>query len=157
MTEQELKAAYARWIQHAMVERAGLFKKLVAEHGPEILATVAQHTSDQARDAMQAAELERRDLQGVLDALWNNVGEDLDVTIEERTPTRLVMRVTHCVWAEMFRAQDAANVGFAFFCAYDEGFCQGLNPAITFTRTKTLMQGDDCCDHTYELSSAAAE
>jgi len=31
------------------------------------------------------------------------------------------------------------------------GFCEGLNPAIEFTRTKTLMQGDDCCDHAYAL------
>jgi hypothetical protein len=29
---------------------------------------------------------------------------------------------------------------------------QGLDPAIRFTRTKTLMMGDDRCDHAYELS-----
>jgi hypothetical protein len=154
VTEQELQAAYATWMNRMMVERAVLFKKLVAQHGPEILATVAQHVSDQARDAMQSADLESRDLQAVLDTLWNNIGDQADFTIEEQTPTRLGMRVTRCALADTMRAHDAADVGLAFFCAYDAGFCQGLNPALTFTRTKTLMAGDDCCDHTYELPEA---
>jgi hypothetical protein len=152
MTNQELKAAYAQWMHRTMVERAALFKKLVAQHGQEILATVAQHTSDQARDAMQAAELETRDLQAVVDTLWNQMNDQVEFTIEEQTSTRLAMRVTRCALADAMRALDAGDVGLAFFCAYDEGFCQGLNPAITFTRTKTLMAGDDSCDHTYELA-----
>ena len=45
------------------------------------------------------------------------------------------------------RGLHAAELGFAYYCAYDYGFCQGLNPALQFSRTKTLMQGADSCDH----------
>jgi hypothetical protein len=61
------------------------------------------------------------------------------------------MKVTRCMWANMWRKFGAEDIGYVFQCCWDYGFCQGLNPAIEFTRTKTLMQGDDCCDHTYDL------
>jgi hypothetical protein len=61
-----------------------------------------------------------------------------------------------CPYAEAMRRHGAAELGFAYSCAYDIGFCQGLNPAIRFTRTKTLMMGDSICDHTYELPRSAA-
>ncbi len=157
MSDQELQAAYAMWMNRMMVERAALFNKLVAQHGPELLTTVAQHVSDQAREAMQNAELKTRDLNAVLDTLWNQITEQTDFVIEEQTPTRLAMRVTRCALSDTMRAHDAADVGYAFFCAYDDGFCKGLNPAIRFTRTKTLMEGDDHCDHTYELPPEDAE
>lgn len=157
MTDHELQAAYAMWMKRMMVERAKLFNKLVAQHGPEILETVAQHISDEAREALQNADIETRDLNAVLETLWNQIGEQVAFTIEEQTPTRLVMRVSRCVFADTMRAHDAADAGYAFYCAYDYGFCQGLNPAIKFTRTKTLMQGDDHCDHTYELPVQAAQ
>jgi len=50
------------------------------------------------------------------------------------------------------RRLHAADIGSAFYCAYDYGFCSGLNPHIVFSRTKTLMSGDDCCNHNYELT-----
>jgi hypothetical protein len=52
------------------------------------------------------------------------------------------------------RRHDAAEIGYAFYCAWDDGFCRGLNPKMTFTRTRTLMRGDDGCDHTYTLEPA---
>jgi hypothetical protein len=99
-------------------------------------------------------ELPQRDLQAMIDILWDQVGPDLDFTIEEQTPDHMKMCVTRCMWADEFCKLDAADIGYAFYCASDYGYCQGLNPAITFSRTKTLMQGDDCCDHTYDLRPA---
>jgi hypothetical protein len=61
------------------------------------------------------------------------------------------------MWADEFRKHAAAEVGYSFYCCWDYGFCQGLNPHIKFTRTKTLMQGDDCCDHTYDLAASSTD
>ena len=134
-----------------MHQRAQLFKKLVAEFGPRVLEVTQQHTIDGVAAWIAGLDLPRRDLSAMLDILWNQVGDDLDYTIEEQTPEHMKMCVTRCMWADMFRKLGAADLGYAFYCASDYGYCQGLNPNITFTRTKTIMQGDDCCDHTYDL------
>ncbi|MFW9789019.1 MAG: L-2-amino-thiazoline-4-carboxylic acid hydrolase, partial [Candidatus Thorarchaeota archaeon] len=37
------------------------------------------------------------------------------------------------------------------FCNEDEHIVAGFNPSIKFSRTKTLMEGHDCCDHCYVM------
>ncbi len=59
--------------------------------------------------------------------------------------------MNRCFPAEAAAKHKMPELGYAFYCAWDEGFCQGLNPKIRFTRTKVLMNGDVCCNHTYEL------
>jgi predicted ArsR family transcriptional regulator len=34
-------------------------------------------------------------------------------------------------------------------CATDPFAAESIDPPVRFRRTKTLMQGDDCCDHAY--------
>lgn len=132
-------------------QRAALFKKLIEEFGPGVLDVTRQHVIDSTQAQFEHMPLPQRDLAAVKSLLWDHVGDDLEYSVEEDTPERLKMRVTRCIWADELRKLDAADLGYAFYCCWDYGFCQGLNPEMTFTRTRTLMQGDDCCDHTYEL------
>jgi fumarate reductase iron-sulfur subunit len=84
--------------------------------------------------------------------LWDRLGPPSFVyELLEKTEETMHFRVSHCFIAEEMRKHGAPEIGFALFCASDYGYCQGLNPRIKFTRTKTLMQGDDCCNHAYEL------
>jgi hypothetical protein len=41
----------------------------------------------------------------------------------------------------------AAAIGYEIFCRPDYVMRQGFSPNIHLERTRTLMQGDDCCDH----------
>jgi len=134
-----------------MEERAALFRVLADRFGCEVLKAVAEHTARQVEVRLQRADLPRRNLDAVMELLWNQMDEGMAFDVIERSSERLELRVTKCVFAEMMRSLDAQDIGNAFYCAYDEGFCRGLNPAIRFTRTQTLMAGDSCCDHTYEL------
>lgn len=144
----EERLSRLRW---EMEQRARLFKKLIDKFGPEVLEVAKQDLIDANTAQFSQMDLPRRDLQAVIDLLWATVGDDLDYTIEEQTPEHMCMKVTRCMWADEMRKLDAGDIGYVFSCCWDYGFCQGLNPAIQFTRTKTLMQGDDCCDHTYDL------
>jgi len=137
-----------------MAERATLFRKLVDEYGPALLDVVSAHTIETTRARLQSADLDRRDLDTVMEILWDQMVDGTEFEVEERTDRVLRLRVTKCLFAEEMRRLGAADIGDAFYCAYDLGFCEGLNPAIRFTRTKTLMNGDACCDHTYELDGA---
>ncbi len=136
-----------------MEQRAALFRKLVDRFGNGVLDVVAQHTIEQTRARLEGADLERRDLSAVMELLWDQMVDGTEFEVVEQTETVLRLHVSKCLFSDEMRRLGAADIGDAFYCAYDHGFCQGLNPAMQFTRMKTLMSGDDCCDHTYELSA----
>lgn len=73
----------------------------------------------------------------------------LTVEIIEDTPQAVEVKVTECLWAKTFHAAGAAELGHQLICQRDYGDCQGFNPRITLTRTKTLMQGDEYCNHRF--------
>jgi hypothetical protein len=138
-------------------EQAAYGKALVARFGPGVVDVIKETTITRARGWLQAEKVATRDLAAVKTLLWDKIGKPFEWQIIDRTPTSMKFKVTRCPLAERMRELDAAELGFAYNCAYDIGFCQGLNPAIKFTRTKTLMQGHDCCDHAYELAVPEAE
>jgi len=70
----------------------------------------------------------------------------------EETDTRHAYRFTRCAWAEVFQALDAADIGF-WICEGDGPGAKLYNPDIEFTRTKTLMEEHDCCDHVYYIEA----
>ncbi len=141
-------------LRSQMSQRAALFKALVDEYGLRILNVARRHLIETTRAQYEQLALPQRDLGAVMRLVWDGAGSDCEFTVEAQTPTHLKMRVTRCMWADEMRKLNAAEIGYVFQCCWDEGFCAGLNPAIRFTRTKTLMQGDDCCDHTYDLDTA---
>jgi hypothetical protein len=63
----------------------------------------------------------------------------------ERTPRSYEMEITECLWAQTFREANAADLGFATICYQDEAMAAAFDPRLKLTRTKTLMNGDDCC------------
>jgi len=153
MSEQELQALYLSLLKREMAQRARLFKTLIATYGESVLAVVTQNTITETRERLARAALPQRDLNIILEILWKQSTVTSDFIIEAQTPELLQLKITRCLFAEEMRQLHADDIGYAFYCAYDDGFCQGLNPALQFTRTKTLMAGDDCCNHTYRLPS----
>ena len=69
--------------------------------------------------------------------------------ILEFTENVVEVKYTECICATIFREADASDIGYAAICHGDFAVAQGFNPKIKLIRTKTLMQGDDCCNHRY--------
>lgn len=69
-------------------------------------------------------------------------------TVED-TAEAFELRVTECLWAKTLRDMGASDIGYRLLCQTDYADCQGFNPNIVLVRSKTLMQGDDCCDHRF--------
>jgi len=69
--------------------------------------------------------------------------------IAERSKTALEIRVSQCLWARTFRAEEAAEIGYSSVCYADYAGTAAMNPKIKLIRTKTLMQGHDCCNHRF--------
>ena len=61
------------------------------------------------------------------------------------------MNVTRCIFAEIAQELGIEEWGFRLYCKDDPHMVEGYNPKMEFKRTKTLMEGDDCCDHWYRL------
>jgi hypothetical protein len=53
-------------------------------------------------------------------------------------------KITRCPWAEVFRQAGAGDFGYAAICHGDFALARLRNQRLE--RTKTLMQGGDCCD-----------
>jgi fumarate reductase iron-sulfur subunit len=71
----------------------------------------------------------------------------------EDSDSRQAYRFTRCMWAEAFRELNVQDIGFRVLCQGDAAMASSFNPTIRFSRTKTLMMGDDCCDHVYYLKT----
>ena len=149
--EKKLQELNLRFQKRQIHDRAVLFKKLIKQYGAGILDIVQQNSIDETRKILQNADLPHRNLNIILEILWEPAKDVLNYEIVEKSEHHLKMKVTWCLFAEEMLKEDAADIGFAFYCAYDYGFCEGLNPDIQFTRTKTLLTGHDHCNHAYVL------
>jgi hypothetical protein len=67
-------------------------------------------------------------------------------TIED-SPQAFEVKVTECLWAKTLREIGEADIGYLLICHPDYSYCQGFNPQISMSRSKTLMQGDSYCNH----------
>jgi hypothetical protein len=82
------------------------------------------------------------------DHFWKNV---LTLSIVEDSPKAFEVKVTECLWARTFRGMNAADIGFATVCFPDYASASAFNPKLKMVRSKTLMQGHDCCNHRYVM------
>jgi len=75
-------------------------------------------------------------------SLTHEVVEDSEKVFE--------LRVTECIWAETFgNAGLGGEIGHAAVCNMDYYWPSAFNPSFKMERTKTLMRGDDYCNHRY--------
>ena len=65
----------------------------------------------------------------------------------ERTERACEIRVSECLWYKIFKEYDATDIGYAYVCYNDFASAKEVHSKITLVRTKTLMQGHDCCNH----------
>ena len=77
---------------------------------------------------------------------WTHV---LTKTYPEETPVKLSCRITECLWAVTFKKMNATDLGYNICCRPDFAMARAYHPKIRLKRTKTLMQGDGYCNHTY--------
>jgi len=67
----------------------------------------------------------------------------------EDTAKAYEMKVTECLWAQTFREANASDIGYIIMCAGDIIFAEAFDTRLKLRLTKTLMNGDDCCNHRY--------
>lgn len=81
---------------------------------------------------------------------WQEGGALASETREDSDDT-LRFDVTRCDFANVYRELGFGDIGALVSCERDVPFTEGFDPAIEFTRSKTLMAGDDRCDFCYKV------
>lgn len=75
----------------------------------------------------------------------------LTYEILEETDKNLKFNVTECLYAKGFKDLNETELGYCAVCHADYALVKALNPKLKLTRTKTLMQDEDCCDFHFTL------
>lgn len=135
---------------------AGLMKSLGREIGKDKLIEMIKNVSDEsAKQVAQRLSEEGRQIDFATFRARRRTRSsrfgDHTVTsaIIEDTDKAFEIKITECLWAKTFRDLGAADIGYADVCYGDFAMAGVSNPRIKLIRTKTLMQGHDCCNHRY--------
>ena len=75
---------------------------------------------------------------------WKHV---LNLDIIEDSEFAFEVKIHECLWAKTFKESDASEIGYSCICHPDYEATRAFNPKMKLIRTKTLMQGNDCCNH----------
>ncbi len=129
-------------------------KELGEEKTREITQKVISRMAEEAGRSM-AQLFGSNDLNAVRDKMVPIMekGGALKLEFPECSSACLRFNTVYCAYAEMFkRIGIDTELGERLCCQRDGYLFRGFNPEIKFTRTKTLMEGGDCCDFCLELT-----
>ena len=76
-------------------------------------------------------------------SLWSFANIDEPTIVTENTR---ICSTVGCLWADIYREWGAEDIGYIVECKGDFALVAAQHPNLRLERTKTLMQGDDCCD-----------
>ncbi|MHA2424248.1 MAG: L-2-amino-thiazoline-4-carboxylic acid hydrolase [Candidatus Thorarchaeota archaeon] len=131
---EQLKKLLAAWKQDYGPEYDELVREILAEN-------VCKNARNWAKEkGISTAE-------EIVQNMWEGWDEG-EFTIE-RTESGIQIHCTGCPIADAYRSIGEIELGVLFQCNEDPHIVRGINPGMAFRRTKTLMEGDDCCDHYY--------
>ena len=96
------------------------------------------------REAGKGTEIE-----DFINVLWEPLREEgFDLTIARESGSA-ALRVTRCPIHDLAERTGLHDWIYHLACATDFYTTPAFSPRIEFSRTKTLVQGHDCCNHRY--------
>lgn len=153
MVDIDSQKLFESMIKDTLSERAETYSALVEKFGPEVIEVVEDEKGKKMRKEWSeiAKSKEDNSLDSLVKSVWNTRLDLFEASIDKKTDDMVQMKVTRCVFAEIAKDIGATDWGYRLFCKDDPHMVAGFNPKIEFSRSKTLMQGDDCCDHCYKI------
>jgi len=156
---EKMDITYNQYIKDAMEGEVALQKELERTLGKEkahqLLRDWGQERTVRGLESyLKKARIQIEsfeDFKKHQDEMWNSSHvkhtHTCETTVDESD--RVTYIVTECIWAKAMQELDAAELGQLTMCDNDFLSASIYNPKIELIRTKTLMNGDDCCDFTY--------
>ena len=81
-----------------------------------------------------------------------SMGPELQYETVEKSPDRVVVRITECPWWNRQQEQnvvlEGCDAGHVAFC---NAFAGSVNPKVTMRMNKSRHRGDSYCEEVYEM------
>jgi len=124
-----------------------------ARFGPEAADVLDELTAKETRQ--QWAEIASTETSHTIDdlirLLWDPLtAKGFGFTSEHREDG-VQMHCTRCPIVDYAKKTGGLEWAYHLYCVADPHIVEGFNPQIGFRRTKTLMEGHECCDHFYYM------
>lgn len=132
-----------------------LIEKYVSDYGREADSEVLEIIAEETQYAWAELARERgsNSIDDLLDTLWRGFGSIGGEYSVNREGGKVQIRATKCPMADRYRKIGKEEFGLMFHCSTDPHIVAGFNGKMNFEITKTLMAGDDCCNHCYSMKS----
>ncbi len=132
-------------------DKIELLSALRERFGEDVIKIVKEVECKKAQSEWQymAKQYKDNSIEALLQLFWEPLkakGFEFTSDVKENG---IQMRCTKCPAYEMAKELNATDWLYHHTCCADEYIASGFNPQIGFKRTKTLMQGDEYCDHFY--------
>jgi len=141
---------------HHFKEMASLIRAYKEAFGEAAYQVAVKHSGEKAfAEWKEIADLrESNTIQDLIELLWKPLQkEGFEFTISE-TNEGVHATCTKCALHDLAQYLGITEEGFYMFCESDPYIVEGFNPNIGLKRTKTLMQGHECCDFFYYRKEA---
>lgn len=134
-------------------DTAGLLRALTAEYGDLAGRTVERFLElELRRDWAQVGKEKARpgtEIDDFIHVLWDPLrAQGFEYTVEKDARSAR-FRVSRCPIRELAEKTGLHDWCYHLACSTDFFSTPAFSERIEFSRTRTLMQGHDCCDHTY--------
>lgn len=116
-----------------------VLKELSTRYPKEEFLAMMKDTASQAFTRKDVMDKSSKNLNQVF---WKHV---IEREVVEDSDTAFELKITKCLWEKVYREADAADLGYALVCHTDFATAEASGQKLI--RTKTLMNGDDCCNH----------
>ncbi|XMB65922.1 L-2-amino-thiazoline-4-carboxylic acid hydrolase [Mycoplasmatota bacterium zrk1] len=151
---KKLEAKMAKLEKHYSKDRMSILKYIQDNINVDINPVIEGYCKKSVRNYWKGLAEQKTDhsIQALVKHLWDEHCKPSGFEYEvEVTDEGVQMKCTYCPLVDEAKESGGTEIGYSCFCATDPAIVEGFNPNIGFKRTKTLMEGDECCDHFYYL------
>ena len=144
---QALKAVHAGYVN----QKLGVLNQLKDKLPPEIIEIILKTNRDVLCQPFISTFSGDGNINDLINVLWEPLRNSGYIFETEEIENGMQIYCTRCPYANLYRELGGEDWGFQLFCAADAELVEQFNPNIKFERSKTLMEGHDCCNHRYTM------
>ena len=153
--------AVVETLRFILANNIGIYKGLEKELGSEkLLNMLEQITADNWAAGIQemTKDIKERNIENYVKLVASIMSTTpystvLEYEITQQDDKVLEIKYTKCLFAEIFREMNAADIGWALECSAGDTIMKIYNPDIKFSNPNNLMKGDSSCIERFELKA----
>jgi predicted ArsR family transcriptional regulator len=149
--EEKLEEQGRYMYKDFMVRTINILDRMKKRFGPEVYEVVEEMVAERTLNQWsQIAKGEKSHTAAdIIRLLWEPLKtRGFEFTVEYKEDG-IQVYCTKCALYDLAREINGTDWMFYLNCGTDPHIVEGFNSDIGFRRTKTLMEGHDCCDHFY--------